>query len=363
MTGLLLPGEAAPWFRSPTLGGRDDFSFDTVAGRHVVMLFAETAGSDQGQAALHKLAASRALFDDQRACFFGVTCDPADAGTGRIARMMPGIRWFLDYDRTLSQSFGAVGGDGKHRPHWLLLDPALRVIARTDLSGGDRLLAHLAGLLAPPREEGIAPVLVVPQIFDDALCRRLIDLYDLHGGKPSGYMSEKDGKTVGVLNAAFKRRQDLYLDDEPDLREIIRQRLSRLLVPLIERAFQFRATRIERYLVACYDGDGEGGYFKPHRDNSTTGTAHRRFACTINLNAGEYEGGDLRFPEFGERLYRAPTGGAVVFSCSLMHEATPVTRGRRYACLPFLYDEAAARLREENAKSGKVDSRLAVYRA
>jgi hypothetical protein len=27
-----------------------------------------------------------------------------------------------------------------------------------------------------------------------------------------------------------------------------------------------------------------------------------------------------------------------------------VTRGRRYAFLPFLYDEAAARLREENAK-------------
>ena len=49
---------------------------------------------------------------------------------------------------------------------------------------------------------------------------------------------------------------------------------------------------------------------------------------TINLNADDYEGGDLRFPEFGPRTYRAPTGGAVVFSCSLLHEATPVTRGR-----------------------------------
>ena len=81
------------------------------------------------------------------------------------------------------------------------------------------------------------------------------------------------------------------------------------------------------------------------------GTAHRRFACTINLNAEDYEGGDLRFPEFGPQTYRAPTGGAVVFSCSLLHEATDVTRGRRYAYLPFLYDDAAAAIRQVNIDS------------
>ena len=39
-----------------------------------------------------------------------------------------------------------------------------------------------------------------------------------------------------------------------------------------------------------------------------------------------------------------------VFSCSLLHEATRVTRGVRYATLPFLYDEAAAKLREEGQR-------------
>jgi hypothetical protein len=38
----------------------------------------------------------------------------------------------------------------------------------------------------------------------------------------------------------------------------------------------------------------------------------------------------------------------VVFCCSLQHEATPVTKGRRYAYLPFLYDEEGDRLREAN---------------
>jgi predicted 2-oxoglutarate/Fe(II)-dependent dioxygenase YbiX len=117
------------------------------------------------------------------------------------------------------------------------------------------------------------------------------------------------------------------------------------------RAFQYTATRIERWLVACYDSGKEGvggGFFSAHRDNTTRGTAHRRFACTINLNAEEFEGGELRFPEFGSRQYRAPTGGAVIFSCSLLHEAMPVTAGRRYAFLPFFYDEEGAAIREKN---------------
>ena len=32
-----------------------------------------------------------------------------------------------------------------------------------------------------------------------------------------------------------------------------------------------------------------------------------------------------------------------------MHEALPVTRGTRYCTLPFLYDEAGAKLRSDNA--------------
>jgi len=53
-----------------------------------------------------------------------------------------------------------------------------------------------------------------------------------------------------------------------------------------------------------------------HRDNTAAGTAHRRFAVTLDLNAEEYEGGDLMFPEYDDRACRAPTGGAVVFSCT-----------------------------------------------
>ncbi len=58
-----------------------------------------------------------------------------------------------------------------------------------------------------------------------------------------------------------------------------------------------------------------------------------------------FAGGELVFPEFSRRGYRAGAGGAVVFSCSLMHLVTPVMAGRRLACLPFVFDEAAAATR------------------
>ena len=40
---------------------------------------------------------------------------------------------------------------------------------------------------------------------------------------------------------------------------------------------------------------------------------------------------------------RRAVGGAVVFFCALPHEVTRVTRGARFATLPFLYDESAIR--------------------
>jgi len=79
-----------------------------------------------------------------------------------------------------------------------------------------------------------------------------------------------------------------------------------------------------------------------HRDNLSPSTEHRRFTLSLNLNEG-YEGGHLRFPEYGAYLYRPGAGGAVVFSGSHLHEALPVTRGKRYVLLSFLFGEGDRR--------------------
>ena len=139
----------------------------------------------------------------------------------------------------------------------------------------------------------------------------------------------------------------------------IQFRIRRRIAPEILKAHQFHATRMERYLIACYAAE-DGGHFRAHRDNTTSGTAHRRFAVSINLN-NEFEGGRISFPEYGPRDFKPPVGGAVVFSCSLLHAVSPVTKGRRFAFLPFLYDDEAAKVREAN--NAKLGEGVGAYRA
>lgn len=191
----------------------------------------------------------------------------------------------------------------------------------------------------------MAPILFLPDVFEPALCQHLIGLYEAQGGEESGVMREIDGRTVGVNDRNHKSRKDITLTDR-DLIAGIQSRIRRRVVPEIRKAHQFEATRMERYIVSCYAAE-DGGHFSPHRDNTTSGTAHRRFAVSINLNA-DFEGGEVGFPEYGPRRFKAPPGGAVVFSCSLLHSVSKVTGGCRYAFLPFLYDEAAARVRAAN---------------
>jgi predicted 2-oxoglutarate/Fe(II)-dependent dioxygenase YbiX/peroxiredoxin len=348
-TAPFAPGDPAPWFEAPSPSSAH-FHFSTTTGRYVLLAFAPPPGPAR-DAAFAAFSAHRALFDDHRLTAFWVLRDAASIAKARD--QPPGLRWFFDPDGRLAGLYGALDAQGREHPFWLLLDPTHRVQGAYRIADAAAVFAAVQALPAVADYAGTelcAPVLIAPRIFEPELCRRLIELYEAEGGSPSGVMRDVDGRTVGVMDD-FKRRRDLVVSD-PDLRQELLARISRRLAPEIAKAFQFQATRLERYLVACYDAR-EGGYFRPHRDNETLGTAHRRFAVSINLNAEDFEGGDLRFPEFGPPTYRPPTGGAVVFSCGLQHEATPVTRGRRYAFLPFLYDEAGAAIREANL--GAVD--------
>src|SRR6185503_19658148 len=151
-----------------------------------------------------------------------------------------------------------------------------------------------------------APVLFLPNVFEPELCNHLVALYQQHGGTESGFMREEGGKTVGVHDHSHKRRKD-YLIDDLDLQKKLQARVQRRIVPEIRKVHQFHATRMERYIVSCYAAE-DAAHFSAHRDNTTAGTAHRRFAVSINLNS-EFEGGEVSFPEYGPRSFKPPPGG------------------------------------------------------
>jgi predicted 2-oxoglutarate/Fe(II)-dependent dioxygenase YbiX len=343
-------GEPVPFFHARS-DGNPRFAFDTTAGRWIMVLIPGSLGTPGLSERLAAMVGPHAArLDSVQAYMLVIGTDPADEQARRLADG-PGRRVLWDDDGSARRALRAISPDGTPRTGWMLLDPMLRVFATWPLDGGAEAMATLAALPPPAEHAGVpvtAPVLVLPRIFEPAFCQHLIAAYERIGGGESGFMRDQGGRTVGVMDASHKRRRDAFLDDAT-LKTQIRARLNARLVPEIRRAFQYEVTRLERYVVACYDA-ADRGFFRAHRDNTTKATAHRRFAVTINLNTGDYEGGELNFPEFGPRTYVAPAGGAVVFSCSLLHEARPVTHGRRYAFLPFLYDEAAAAVREEGAR-------------
>lgn len=357
---LPILGGPAPWFacRTPTNSG---FHLDTIAGRFIVLCFLGSCADDTARLTLEAFRAQRHHFDDTECCFFAVSIDPEDESQGRMQEELPGMRVFWDFDQRVSRLYGVVR-EQKYTPRSFVLDERLRIVAVVPfLASAEQHVDAVIEVLnqLPPLKPAAladvqAPVLMVPRIFETGLCEALIEHYEQRGGGDSGFMREVDGKTVVFFDYTRKRRCDLEIEDD-QLRTACMHRIHDRLVPEIQKAFQFRATRIERYIVACYDGES-GGHFRAHRDNTTKGTAHRRFAVTLNLNPGDYEGGQLWFPEFGRQRYVAPRGGAIVFSCSLLHEATPVTQGTRYAFLPFLYDDDAALIRKQNAQFIQADS-------
>jgi peroxiredoxin len=111
------------------------FQFDSVAGRYVVLCFFGTAADASGRRVLDDILANRNIFDDKHACFFGISIDPDDEAQSRVQNVLPGVRFFWDFDRAVSRQFGALPDDASqvgpvpYRRYSIVLDERLRVLA------------------------------------------------------------------------------------------------------------------------------------------------------------------------------------------------------------------------------------------
>jgi predicted 2-oxoglutarate/Fe(II)-dependent dioxygenase YbiX len=239
----------------------------------------------------------------------------------------------IDRSGDLARAVGTTG------PAAVVVDAAGRLAAVASRPTPEDVAAIVARLHAESEAcvvRAQAPVLLIERAADPELCASLIEHWHKGDKLADGVASASGASTA---DAECKRRHDVPVD-EKRLFTSLRDGLVRRVLPSILRAFQTRIVQIELPRVGCYDARS-GGWFRPHRDNTTPFTAHRQFALSLNLNAThEYEGGEVRFPEFGRQLYRPPPGGALVFSCSLLHETMPVRHGRRFGLFTFLHDES-----------------------
>ena len=346
----IILGDPVPWFSLPVVTG-GSFDLQATAGRWVILSFVGSLADPRAMAEVAELGRLSAAFSEDHliiGCVFTGQASDTDSLTDSLGAISSGTLSFLaDRDGAVSRSFGAA-----EMPRTIILDPMLRAVADIawDVPQGhaDMVRNVLQGLPRVDDSAGVpmfAPALMVPRVFSFGICDFLIQFYETQGAVDSGFQFDIDGKTVTLSDWRLKRRSDVAVG-VPEVRELIRDHIVRRLVGPIERYFQFKVTRMDRYVVACYDS-AVAAHFHRHRDNINAGAQHRRFALSINLNK-DFEGGDLAFPEFGTKAYRPSEGGALVFSCGALHQVTPVTKGKRYAFLAFMYGEEDAVRREGN---------------
>ena len=238
------------------------------AGRWILLAFLGSLGrapsAEPGSRRWSKQAAS---FTDDHLIIYAVLATPPDNVEPLLAMSSPVLKFIADYDGAIGAYYGA-----DEKPRTIALDPMLRAIANIPCDhpdGHDAILDRLLLDLPPvDNSAGVpltAPALIVPRVFDFPLCELLVGLYEKVGGTDSGFLvdawrQDSDGQPIH----SKKRRQDMVIA-LPELRQRIRERIVTRLLPAVELYFQFKATRMDRYVVSCYDSADRRAFFSPPR--------------------------------------------------------------------------------------------------
>ena len=195
---------------APDIQGPHRTTLDTIAGRYIVLSFYQGARDTIGQATLRALHEHRELAE--KAAFVCVSSNLAEKAELKLELVFPSLIFLWDFDALVSRAYGV----GRLRV-WIILDPMLRVLDviafRPDGSDRQQLFAFLDRLPPPSRALGFetqAPFIILPNVFEPELCRHLIDIFEQHGGRESGFMRESDGKAVEAHDTQVKRRQRLH---------------------------------------------------------------------------------------------------------------------------------------------------------
>lgn len=224
------------------------------------------------------------------------------------------------------------------RQRVIMLDPNQRVATTFDTRALLAATEAMSGLAESVRSNGgaglllnmaMAPVLVLPRVFEPDFCTQLIRLWS-KGDHKDGGVSSRYGN---VDMSALKQTED-YMIVEPMMLKAVSDRLAYRIGPELTKVFNFdREFTFDAHVVLSYSAEGQH-FFAAHRDNGAPTTADRAFAVSLNLN-DDFEGGELVFPEYAGVRVSPPAGAAAVFSCGLLHKVGPVTRGRRYVLTTF----------------------------
>jgi len=178
-------------------------------------------------------------------------------------------------------------------------------------------------------------------IFTPEECKKIIEIGT--SGKDAspltyGIVGDMNGTTDDLEKVAKVRRSPIawIRSDVPDNRWIF-ERITANLININNQFFNYELTDIQSLQFTSYDGK-EKGFYGKHIDMMYKGTGTRKLSITIQLSDDkDYEGGDLLLhykdqPDVGFRNL----GTATFFPSWMLHEVTPVTKGKRYSLVAWV---------------------------
>jgi peroxiredoxin/predicted 2-oxoglutarate/Fe(II)-dependent dioxygenase YbiX len=348
---LLERGDRAPNFLLPDQCNAIINLNDKARGGPLFVLLYPTQKDPGALGELQAMFRAAPAMLEAGAHLFAISADPMALVQKIAGENDPGFFLLSDADKKISALFGARG---KLVGFVFGPDQKCRTVLRPgDTPIAERAAAEIAAMdtPAPSPAKVHPPILVITEVFSPSFCQWLIEQFESRGNEASGTLRMEQGKMVHIADGETKRQRDHHVADK-DLLEAIGSRIERRVLPEIQNAFHCDVRFVEKFKIVRYDAD-VCGFFRPHRDNTTISTAHSRFAMTLNLNTEEYEGGDLQFTDYGRASYHPATGEAAIFSCNLLHEATDVTKGRRYTLLSLMYDESGRQFLERYRDKGQ----------
>jgi predicted 2-oxoglutarate/Fe(II)-dependent dioxygenase YbiX len=335
-------GDRVSDFALPGLDGKLRKFVWSFTGQPVALLVVDDLRTlDAGQFAALATACNAASTSLVTACgnttaMAGPVWSKLAAGNDKLLLLCDGPRQYIA--PLLAQGGVALGQISGLRTRVIAIDPNQHVAGLFDSRPLLAAAESIGAVADQVRSNGgadvivtspMAPVLVLPRVFEPDFCVQVMRLWEKGDHGDTGVSS----RYGNVDMAALKRTED-YMVQEPMMQKAISDRLAWRIGPELHKGFGFdREFSFDAHVVLSYSAEGKH-FFSAHRDNGAPTTVDRAFAVSLNLN-DDYDGGELIFPEYAAVKVKPPAGAAAVFSCSLLHEALPVTRGRRFALTTF----------------------------
>lgn len=178
-------------------------------------------------------------------------------------------------------------------------------------------------------------------VFTPEECKKIIEIGT--SGKDAspltyGNVGDMSGSENELKRLAKVRRSPIawIRSDVPSNRWIF-ERLVQQIANINNQFFNYELTDIQSLQFTSYDAK-EKGFYQKHIDMMYKGTGTRKLSLSVQLSdTNDYEGGDLLLhyknePDVGFRNQ----GTATFFPSWMLHEVTPVTKGKRYSLVAWV---------------------------